>query len=271
MISCDQCRIELAEHALGHVSAETTATVDEHLAACPVCRHESAALAATWSSMPLALPARVPPADLFDRIVNRIGDDADWRLTTPDSTAATTLAAKPANQLTRTQRILSYVLAASLFIGLTGWLFQLSRPSAADEANRAAIAKLEQDIYKFRFAEAQRLLQSERVRIVSLHGPKAPEAAKAFVLWDIGGRQWHFVTTDIPPAPAGQRYQLWVATRNGAFLPGPTFNVDAHGLGATVADFPTLSPTDGARAVVTLETTEGAKEPSKTTVLEATL
>lgn len=271
MISCDQCRIELAEHALGHLPAETTAAVDEHLAACPVCRHESAALAATWSSMPMALPSRVPPADLFDRIVSRISDDADWRLTTPDSTAPATLAAKPANQLTRTQRILSYVLAASLFIGLTGWLFQLSRPSADDEANRAAIAKLEQDIYKFKLAEAQRLLESERVRIVSLHRPKSPDAAKAFVLWDIGGRQWHFVTTDIPPAPAGQRYQLWAATRNGSFLPGPTFNVDAHGLGATVADFPTLSPNDGARAVVTLEAAEGATAPSQTTVLEATL
>jgi hypothetical protein len=85
------------------------------------------------------------------------------------------------------------------------------------------------------------------------------------------GKQWHFYASDLPPAPAGQTYQLWAATRAGTLLPGPTFAVNAAGLGSAVADFPDLSPADGAKAVVTLEPSEGSQQPTGKTVLEAPL
>jgi hypothetical protein len=258
---------------LGHVSAETSAAVDEHLAACPVCRHESAALAAAWSALPMALPPVAPSADLFDRIAARIDDSpAAWRqLASTSSADAASPDARNSSLLTPRQRLLSYALAASLFIGLTASFVYLTQPSHDEALAIASIEEIAERLGKLQRREADRLLQSERVRIVSLHGPETPTAAQAYVVWDLIGRQWHFYASELPPAPAGQIYQLWAATRAGTFLPGPTFTVNAEDLGSAVADFPTLSPADDAKAVITLEPLEGSPQPTGKTVLEAAL
>ena len=276
MITCDQCREELAEHALGRLSAETSAAVDEHLAACPICRHESAALVAAWSTLPMALAPIAPSADLFNRIAARIDDSpAAWRQLASTSSAVSSADATPpdersASSLTPRQRFLSYALAASLFIGLTASFVRLTQPSRDEAAAIASIQELAERLGELQRREAERLLQSEHFRLASLHGPETPDSAQAYVVWDLVGRQWHFAS-ELPPAPAGQTYQLWAATRAGAFLPDPTFTVNAAGLGSAVADFPTLSPSDGAKAVVTLEPLKGSPQPTGKTVLEAAL
>lgn len=275
MMTCDQCRTELAEHALGRLSAETSAAVDEHLAACPVCRHESAALAAAWSALPMALPPVAPSADLFDRITARIDDSpAAWKQLAPASSADTASLGKRkqnASPLTARQRLLSYALAASLFLGLTASFVYLTQPSRDDAVAIAKIEELAERLGRLQRREAERLLQSEHFRLASLHGPETPDSAQAYVVWDLTGKQWHFYASDLPPAPAGQTYQLWASTRAGALLPGPTFTVDAAGLGSAVADFAMLSTSDGAKAVVTLEPLGGSQQPSGKAILEATL
>jgi len=275
MITCDRCREELAEHALGRLSAETSAAVDEHLAACPICRHESAALVAAWSALPMALAPVAPSADLFDRIAARIDDSpAAWKqLASTSSVDSASLGKqKPiASPLTSRQRLLSYALAASLFLGLTASFVYLTQPSRDDAVAIAKIEELAERLGRLQRREAERLLQSEHFRLASLHGPETPDSAQAYVVWDLIGRQWHFYASELPPAPAGQTYQLWAATRAGTFLPGPTFEVNEQGLGSAVADFPTLSPSDGAKAVITLEPLEGSEQPTGKTVLEAAL
>lgn len=273
MMTCDQCREELAEHVLGHVSAEASAAVDEHLAACPVCRHESAALAAAWSALPMALPPVAPSADLFDRITARLDDSpAAWRQVASAASADATFSdERQASPLTSRQQLLSYALAASIFIGLTASFVYLTQPSRDEALAVAAIQELAERLGKLQRREADRLLQYEHFRLASLHGPEAPTAAQAYVVWDLIGRQWHFYASDLPPAPAGQTYQLWAATRAGVFLPGPTFAVNDEGLGSAVADFPKLSPSDGAKAVITLEPLKGSPQPTGKTILEAAL
>jgi hypothetical protein len=262
MISCDQCRSELAELALGDLPADASAAVAEHLAACPVCRHESAALAAAWASLPMTLPPSAPPADLFDRIAARLDDAPE-----PPPRTAT----RPARQLTRGQRIGSYVLAASLFIGLTATFFRLTLPSPEEGAAIASIEELARRLGELQRREAERLLQSERVRIVSLHSPQPPDSAEAYVIWDLVGGQWHFFASSLLPAPAGQTYQLWAAAGADPPLPGPTFAVNDQGLGSAVADFPNLAPGVGAKAIVTLEPFSGSTQPTGKIVLEAAL
>ena len=273
MITCDQCREELAEHALGRLTVETSAAVDEHLAACPICRHESAALAAAWSALPMALPPVAPSADLFDRIAARIDDSpAAWKQLAPASSVnAAPFDPSNPSPLTSRQRLLSYVLAASLFLGLTASFVYLTQPSLDDAVAIAKIEELAERLGRLQRREAERLLQSEHFRLASLHGPETPDSAQAYVVWDLIGRQWHFYASELPPAPAGQTYQLWAATRAGTFLSGPTFTVNAEGLGSAVADFPTLSPADDAKAVITLEPLAGSPQPTGKTVLEAAL
>jgi hypothetical protein len=269
MITCDQCREELPEHALGQLPAESSAALAEHLAACPVCRHESAALAAAWSALPMALAPMAPSADLFERIASRIDD---WPEGQRQSAVAKGRLSHPHSNrspLTGPQRILSYALAASVFIGLTAVFFRMTQPSSEEAATISSVEELVDRLGRLQRREAERLLQSERIRIVSLHGPKTPTTAQAYVVWDLVGRQWHFYASDLPAPPDGKTYQLWAAAQD-SYLPGPTFNVN-QGLGSAVGDFPTLSPSDGVRAIITLEPAEGSKQPSGKAVLEAVL
>lgn len=273
MISCDQCREELAEHALGRLPAEISAEVDEHLAACPVCRHESAALVAAWSALPTALAPIAPSADLFDRITARVDDSPGaWKqLAASSSAGAATRDQRLASPLTPRQRFLSYALAASLFLGLTASFVYLAQPSRNDAVAIAKIEELAERLGRLQRREADRLIRDEQVRIVSLHGPKVPDSAQAYVVWDLTGKQWHFYASDLPAPPEGMTYQLWAAASNGVTLPGPAFAVNAEGLGSAVADFPDLSPNDGARAVITLEPAGGSQQPTGKTLLEAAL
>ncbi|WP_428307221.1 anti-sigma factor domain-containing protein [Lacipirellula sp.] len=265
MITCDHCRNELAEHALGHLPAEIAAAVDSHLAACPVCRHEAAALVAAWSALPMTLEPAVPPRELFDRIASRLDDwgpheregSSSPRVVTQTS-ARSTLSSK--------QRVASYALAASIFVALTASFVHMIRPASDDARQSAHLEELAQE-YRELLAREQKRPASSEFRLVQMKGPTA---AKAFVIWDLPGEQWHVHVTGLPPVPAGQAYQLWALTKSNP-LPGPTFEPNVDGVGSVVGGFPGLSPGDGVRAAVTLEPAGGSPHPTGAPLLEANL
>jgi anti-sigma-K factor RskA len=265
MITCDHCRNELAEHALGHLPAESAAAVDAHLAACPVCRHEAAALVAAWSALPMTLEPAMPPSELFDRIASQLDDrppQERGRSSSPRMTAQTS----PRSTLSSKQRVASYALAASIFVGLTASFVHLIRPASDDARQSAHLEQLAQE-YRELLAREQKRPASSEFRLVQMNGPTA---AKAFVIWDLPGEQWHVHVTGLPPVPAGQAYQLWALTKSTP-LPGPTFEPNADGVGSVIGRFPGLAPGDGVRAAVTVEPAGGSQRPTGPPRLEAEL
>jgi len=265
MMTCDQCRTELAEQALGQLSAQTAAAVDEHLAACPVCRHEATGILAAWSALPMALEPIIPPADLFDRIASRL-DDSTAARRAPSRQLPPKATAPARSSLSKRQRTWSYALAASIFIGLTASFIQVMRPAGSDAIHSARLAQLAEE-YRELLAREQRRPINSNLRLIEMSGTTA---AEAFVIWDLAGHQWHFHVTGLPPAPAGQAYQLWALTESNQF-PGPTFKPNAEGVGSVVGVFPDLSPGASVRAAVTLEPAAGSQLPTGPLLLEANL
>ena len=269
MITCDQCRNELAEHALGHLSVENRATVDEHLAACPVCRHEAAAIVATWSALPMTLEPVAPPADLFDRIASRIDDAPQaWKQRSSRHVVENAPGAKQGRsdsprRLTTGQRMLSYAVAASIFFGLTATFAKLMLPSGEH-------ARIEQIAQEIRDSESERLARfnSQPLRLLPVH---APPAAEAYIIWDLPSHEWQFHAVGLPPAPTGQTYQLWAANEQGDHFAGPRFNVNAQGVASAIGYFPKISPDDAPRAIVTLEPDAQADRPSGEPIFAAPL
>ncbi|BBO36425.1 anti-sigma factor domain-containing protein [Lacipirellula parvula] len=272
MITCDHCRNELAEHALGHLTAEAAAAVGDHLAACPVCRHEAAAIVAAWSALPMTLEPVAPPADLFDRITNRLEDWPQGSKSHPaqrslnPSTNSAEKRATAARRLSARQRLASYALAASVLIGLTASFARLA-PSSDHAARKQQIA----NELLITGARDKARLRSEQVRIVSFHGAQAPETAAAYIIWDLPAQQWHFHATGLPAASAGKSYQLWAADDRGDYFAGPQFTVDQQGEAHVIADFPKLTPGRPSRAIVTLESDAKTSQPSADLVFEAKL
>lgn len=275
-IDCQQCREELPEFALGQSEPPVAARVDEHLRACVVCRYELAELECDWSLLAAAAESATPPADLFERIAGEcsLGDRearqpgaAHRQLESRDPVASPPLSGR--------QRLASYALAASVLIAVT-WgaassLGLLARPPERDRGQAAAEELLRglADVEQF-----ERLADGRDVRLVAATSRESAARARAVIAWDLVARQWHFYALDLPPAPAGQAYQLWIEPPTGKpLLAGPRLEVDAHGVARALVEVPDLDPRQHAHARVTLEPTAGdaAEEPSGAAVLDAEL
>jgi anti-sigma-K factor RskA len=265
MITCEHCREELAEYALGHSDKGVAAAVAEHLAACVVCRRELAETEAAWAALACDLPQEQLRPAVLEQLLDRI-EQADG----PRPPVATAAKAPP---LSRRQRLLSYVLAASVLAALIGGSMYL-RPSAdvsltgnatADQALRDLASRLG------KLQELEQMLNTGNVKVASLRATAQRDAPTAYVVWDLPTRQWHFHALALPTPPAGKAYQLWAATEGAAPLAGPTFAVDSRGVGSVVADFPALKPGAIVRAIVTLEPAGGSPAPTGDVVLDAPL
>jgi anti-sigma-K factor RskA len=265
MITCEQCRDEMAEFALGHGDPEARVVMSAHLATCVVCRRELTEIESAWAALPLACPPAAPSSDLFDRIMTRIDGSTEARPSGAAPTAAT--------PLTPRQRLYSYVLAASVLLAIVGGaLMWGERPASSptgDLVADQALRDLAQRLGKLQ--ELEQMLNTGGVRLASLHARSTSDNAGAYVVWDTSARQWHFFVTDLKPAPAGKAYQLWAVVQGQKPLAGPTFTVNSAGTGSVVADFPDLNPGVKASAVVTLEPQVGSEIPSGKPVLEASL
>jgi anti-sigma-K factor RskA len=258
MIDCRQCREDLAEYALGHISGARRDAIAGHVVSCPGCRQELAEAEAAWALLPLTLPSQTLPPAIFERVMDRIAG----RPAAGDLSRAGKL-------LSRRERILSYVVAASVLVALSAAYFSLARPSGEEAAAQRAVEKLAERLGSLQ--QMEQLLQSNHVRLVSLHQPESPAREQAYVVWDLATGQWHFFATNLQPAGPRRAYQLWAAQSDGTLKPGPLFVVDENGLGSVVADFQGLNSAVAAKAIVTLEPAGGSKTPTGKVILEAAL
>ena len=256
MITCRQCREDLAEYALGTVDAAPAEQVAAHLAVCPACRQELNELQADWSAITLTLDRAEPRREVFDSLLERIDAEGD------------SIPAASTSPLTRSERVLSYLLAACILIGLTAAFWRITQ-RGDDEAAVQSAERLAERLGKLQ--EMERLLAAENVRVVTLKPQPSTDAIEAYVIWDVAAGQWHFYASNLPVPPAGRDYQLWAATNDGRRLAGPTFKVDANGLGSVVADLPESDIRGIAKALVTLEPAGGSKQPTGKVYLEAAL
>ena len=266
MMNCETCREQLTEHALGQGDSAQRAAVEEHLGGCAACRAELMEVLEAWSLVPLTLPAAPPAPALFERIQSRLVDDG--RLA-PDEQAPSV----PFRQSPR-ERVLSYLLAASVFVALA-WggvnYVRLVRDGVAPGEQAAARSAEELARRLGNLQRMERLLQSDNVRLASLHKPQAPdENVEAYVIWDLAAGQGHVYAFDLPPAPEGSVYQVWASRGDGKLAPGPLLKVNQDGLGSAIVDLPLLTGR-AVKAVVTVEPRGGSKSPTGEVVLEATL
>jgi anti-sigma-K factor RskA len=255
-LSCEQCRDELPEYALGSLDAAQAGDVAAHLATCESCRGEFAATQAAWTALPLALTPIEPGRELIDRILTRIDG------------APASISAAAAYRPSRRERVLSYVVAAAVLVGLTVGFWKIAQPQD-DAAVRRSAEKFAQRLGNLQ--EMERLLAAENVRLVTLKPHTEGQPVEAYVIWDLAAGQWHFYANHLPAPPSGHGYQAWIVDRKGGYSPGPMLSVDEHGLGTAIVDLPRLGVRDAAKAAVTLEPSGGSKQSTGKVILEAAL
>lgn len=216
-----------APYVLGSLEPDEKDAFEAHLAACDECAAEVQGLRRTTHALAYAVPQRTPPADLRQRVLGSFAQAA---------------AAPPAQPRRRPHASQWWPLAASLILvaALGAYAMRLQTRVGDLQSSVAVLAA------------------PDLVRI-DLAGQATAPQSSGRALWS-RERGMVFATANLPTAPAGKVYQVWVVTADAPISAG-LVAPDPAGGGLTYFYTPPDIPAPTAVAV-TLEPAGGVPAPT---------
>jgi hypothetical protein len=258
---------ELIQYAMGTLSDIQLNNLTAHISMCGVCRAELAKNQLALASFSATMPLEEVPSGARERFFAKIhSDDA------PASRFENMRSRSPIiDKLTRFKewlesplpiRVVAGVLAAVLVymvfddVSHIREIRYLLGQSARFQADAA------------RLTEIETFLRGSDSKQVSLYTkPQSNKDPIGHVLYDSRVGKLIFTVQNMPVAPVGKKYELWVLPATGsAPLPAGLFSPDPQGNGAII--FPPLPPNVQALGFgVTVENEAGSATPTMPIVL----
>ena len=271
-----------ALYALGALSQHEARTFDLHLnEGCQACSAELQQFNQLIGVLGSATAPVSPPAYVRDLLAVRIEKEASYTPTVSASVLAFpekagAIERKPAWTSSPFSRVLlPWAVAAALLIAFTftftTWRSERQSLGAALEQEKAQNsqtldenARLKEQLTKVtalstELAQINSVLSSPQWRIIPLNGQAPAPDSVARVYWDVQGNRW-VITADLPPAPEGKVYQLWLVTPSAKVSAG-LIKPDKTGHGFAVVQFPS-NVTQLQAAAITLEPEGGSEQPT---------
>lgn len=249
-----------AAYALGALDAAESASFEAAMAADPALAREVAEYREVQALMAEAGGAPALPPALKGRVMARVSASKTATLATPVPGPVRT--STPAWAWLSVAAALVAVVAAG-----TQWR-QAGQLRLELEMNRQDLARV-QAILTERDATLATLLDAERELTVIQLVAAGPEAPGMQLFWNRRTNTAVLHAFRLPPAPAGQVYQLWLI-RDGVPVPSQLFNPGADG--SVVLAGVSLPPGDGvSAAAVTLEPAGGSPQPTSAILLVGAL
>lgn len=237
---------------------------------------------------PVPLPQPVPVAGLLPEAATALNERIDSleralseRATSERALSARDISARPTTGTpSRSWRLAAAGVAGVVVVGaiLAVLADQIREANARAERAEQAQVKATADATRqfeaarqeFTRAQAEANVRAERAQTTTevlaspdlvkfnLVGRRALTGLSALVSWS-ATRGVVFSGSQLPPAPAGSTYQLWLLTRSGAVSAG-TFAPDGSGA-VTLAARPPAGPRPVIGSLVTIETSDGRTSP----------
>jgi anti-sigma-K factor RskA len=247
-----------AAYVLGALDSGERREFEAHLRTCSICTDEVRSLSRVTDALAQTVPQRTPPAALRSRVLNA-------------AAPGVLPAAEPAveTQLTTGSRRW-WLLAAGIVIavGLGAYALELQGRIARLEARlqdaerRAMVAEgatIDARRVADRAQDAMAVLAAPDLVRIDLAGETVASQATARALWS-RNRGMVFTASNLPAAPEGRVYQVWVVTETAPVSAG-LLSPDSSG--RATAFF--MTPEDIAPPVavaVTLEPAGGVPAPT---------
>ena len=150
-------------------------------------------------------------------------------------------------------------VAAAVLLGVF-WFGHLRRERVRDIAFEEAMQQVRQS------EEILALLNApDTIVRLSSEGATQPPQGKVFLNPKSGVL---LLASNLPPAPAGKIYEMWVIPATGNPVPAGLFQTESNGSGVHLFKGPVDLASTGAVAV-TLEAAEGAPQPTSTPIIVA--
>ncbi len=230
--------------AVGALDGDEQRRFQAHLAAgCGECERGLAEMTTAAASLPLALPIAHPPAHVRDRLLARVGEASGA------ARSDRVVRGRPARRW-------RWGAAVAVAAGLAALTWGIWDTRAALERQRAAIARLEQELAGQRAVAS--LVSGTDTAVIALAGSSQAARAEGFIVWSPGMRRGHMVVHYLPALPSGQQYQLWAFAADRP-SPAGVFDVDALGHAAITISSELERP---ARFAVTIEPRGGLRAPT---------
>ena len=230
-MTCEQLKEEYELHALGIASTIEGAEIENHLrSGCVNCTDGVMQALVTNSRIMQIAPDVEVPKRLRKRVLASVGVE------TPQWGWRLAWAAG----------------FAALIVGMVGLGVQGKRNAAEVAGAREALS----------------ILNEPETRQV-VFGENAPNPPKGRVF--VNSKQGVLlIASNLPPAPAGKTYEMWVIPKGGAPKPSGLFQSDAGGAAIFLSKTP-LDLSSTAAVAVTLEPESGSVAPTSTPLIVAAL
>jgi anti-sigma-K factor RskA len=278
-VSTDEGQETAALYALGALSQHEARAFEIHLRqGCEICSRELNEFAGVVDALSASAAEIAPPNYLRDLLNARIekeanihsaADPREARLyRTADEAPATT---PVVSRSTLWTGWLPWAVAASLLLAFAYTLISWRNDHRQLQAVANQGADTQQQLAELRDQLAREnartrelevinsVLDSPQRSVIAMAGLEAAPNASGNIYWDRQKNRWA-VTADLPPAPAGKVYQLWIVTPTAKISAG-LIEPDPHGHGFVVVDLP---PDAGQMqaAAITLEPQGGSPQPT---------
>lgn len=252
-MNCDELRDSYELYALGLADELERSEIRAHLERdCPTCVPGVRAGRELTTLIGATAPAAEPPARLRKRVLALAAGQTASRLKGPPVWAAVAAGALIAAVVfnTRAHRASAELAQADA---------ELRRVQAESAAQTRELARLN---------EAFAILNQPDVKQVTFGGA-APQPPRGRVFLD-PARGVLLVASNLPPAPAGKTYEMWVIPKGGQPVPAGLFQSAADGTALHVRPGP-VNVAGTAAVAVTLELAAGATVPNLPPVFAAAL
>ena len=240
MSTHDELKASAAGYVLGSLDAPERRAFESHLAECAECVAEVTSLRPVVGALATAVPQVTPRAEIRDRVIRRARGGVETGVQTSPGGRSSTSRATALGWLP---------LAAAILLAIGAGIYA---------------ARLQRQIgdLQARFDQAQSttaVLAAPDLARIDLQGqPVAPDA-RARALWS-RSRGLVFTAANLPPAPAGKAYQVWVVTAQAPISAGLLTTDPAGGGSQYYMTPPDIAPPIA--VAVTLEPSGGVPAPT---------
>jgi hypothetical protein len=254
-MNCDELRDQYELYALGIAEDPEASEIRAHLnRACPTCVPGVRGARELITLIGATAPAAEPPARLRKRVLAAVGGRTASRWNWSPVWAAVAAGA----------------LIAAVVFNIRAHRSAAELAQAAGELQRVQSESAAQTRELARLNEAVAILNQPDVKQV-IFGGGAPQPPRGRVFLD-PTRGVLLLASNLPPAPAGKTYEMWVIPKAKGSKPVPAGLFQSAADGTAMHVLPGPVDVAGTAAVaVTLERAAGATEPNLPPVFAAGL
>jgi hypothetical protein len=238
-MTCEELRGCYELHALGALSDPELSEAESHLRRqCPECMKEMRRARETNAMMFASVPEVIPPPHLRKRIMASVGADAP-------------------------RGFLSWAPWAAVVCSSVATIFMFFTLQDVREGEKSALSQVGQLESRLgQMSDAVRMMAEPETKQVTFgQGPKGRVLVNP-------NRGVLFLASNLPPAPAGKIYELWIIPKGGAPKPSGLFQSDANGNAMHMVPGPVDVASTSAFAV-SVEPEAGSQAPTTTPIIVA--